>query len=373
MDLSVYNTSLDLCGVVDEISSLIWHRRFFKSGYFKLIAPATKNNAALLVKHNIIEKPDSVEIGYISSVVMTNDDSGEFITVTGNFLSGLLANRIILTPHDDFLSLIDCNIAASASSLRSIPNLYVNKNININSGFYAELYRSNLAVYSEAICMAYNFGLRVKFIHDNQKHLLLEAYYGTDRSILQKVNPQIVFSYEYDNLLSAKYQYSENNSYSTVYAKAVFDSAVECSGDVPSYIAGDDICGFERLEKALNIPAVTYTFDRQICTGFNGSSPVFTTVKVTAVNKTATLSVLQNEGDNNIAAPNETFTGKVFINEGYKSEYNLGDIVTVWHEKWNIALTVRITEITEVYENGSVSTLPVFGSPLPVISDLLKK
>ena len=77
MDISIYNTSLALCGVVDEISSLIWHRRFFKAGYFKLTAPATPNNTKLLIKHNIIEKNDSIETGFITSVVLTNDDNGE--------------------------------------------------------------------------------------------------------------------------------------------------------------------------------------------------------------------------------------------------------------------------------------------------------
>ena len=49
----------------------------------------------------------------------------------------------------------------------------------------------------------------------------------------------------------------------------------------------------------------------------------------------------------------------------YKTHYDLGDIVTVKKDDWGIQLDLRITEISEIYENGSIKILPTFGNPLP--------
>ena len=49
----------------------------------------------------------------------------------------------------------------------------------------------------------------------------------------------------------------------------------------------------------------------------------------------------------------------------YKKDYDLGDIVTIKKSDWGLNTTQRITEIQEVYEHGSTTIVPIFGSPLP--------
>jgi len=59
-----------------------------------------------------------------------------------------------------------------------------------------------------------------------------------------------------------------------------------------------------------------------------------------------------------------------FVNFAYKTDYDLGDIVTVEKKAWSIEMDKRITEIQEIYENGGFSIVPTFGSPLPEKVDL---
>ena len=47
---------MTLQGIVEKISSLIWTRRYWSCGEFKLLVPFTEEHARLLVKENIIIK-----------------------------------------------------------------------------------------------------------------------------------------------------------------------------------------------------------------------------------------------------------------------------------------------------------------------------
>lgn len=56
MELYVYSRDMTLQGIVEKISSLIWTRRYWSCGEFKLLVPFTEEHARLLVKENIIIK-----------------------------------------------------------------------------------------------------------------------------------------------------------------------------------------------------------------------------------------------------------------------------------------------------------------------------
>ena len=43
MELYIYDRDMILHGVIDEINSLIWTRRYWSAGEFKLLVPFTSN------------------------------------------------------------------------------------------------------------------------------------------------------------------------------------------------------------------------------------------------------------------------------------------------------------------------------------------
>ena len=54
MELYIYDRDMILHGVIDEINSLIWTRRYWSAGEFKLLVPFTSKHVSLLVKNKTL-------------------------------------------------------------------------------------------------------------------------------------------------------------------------------------------------------------------------------------------------------------------------------------------------------------------------------
>ncbi len=76
MELYVYNREMTLQGIVEKISSLIWTRRYWSCGEFKMLVPFTEEHAALLVKNNIIIKRGGKEAAEIKYIHITKNSQG---------------------------------------------------------------------------------------------------------------------------------------------------------------------------------------------------------------------------------------------------------------------------------------------------------
>jgi hypothetical protein len=57
----------------------------------------------------------------------------------------------------------------------------------------------------------------------------------------------------------------------------------------------------------------------------------------------------------------------------YKTDYDLGQIVTVHARRWGVSLTTRITEITESYDENGLSLDIVFGRGLLTLAQKLRE
>lgn len=49
----------------------------------------------------------------------------------------------------------------------------------------------------------------------------------------------------------------------------------------------------------------------------------------------------------------------------YKTDWDLGDIVTGQKTDWGVAMDQRITEVEEVFEGDAMSVTPTMGTPAP--------
>lgn len=376
MELNIYNADLEFVGIVEAYTSLLWVRKFFKAGAFELVAPATAENVALIKEHMLIEKAGSVEIGFIDGVSVTSDaDSQGVITATGFFLSGLLRRRIIFDAAggDGVFEVIGKQMGAACKN----PARQINRLVIDGSGadkitaVYSGQRFYNLAEYCEAVCMHDLFGLCVSLVHASEPYLLLSARFGADRSEAQDDNPHVTFSYEYDNLLNSEYQYSESGAANAVYGYSVAGNDVD--GVPPEYLHGDENAGINRMETAVEVNAVTDSYDYTYISDYTGEGdPVYTTEKRKRVNGAATLKLLRIETENGVRKINENITGGVYFDGGYKTEYDLGDIVTVLFSGRKTIQHLRIYEVTEFYDETGVKTEPTFGSPLRTIADFIK-
>ena len=96
MEINVYDTALTPLGIIDKISSLIWTRRYWQCGEFKLLVPFTEKHADLLQKGRLVMKRGGDEAAQIRYVNINKNSQGvEEIEVQGKMIACWLDKRIV--------------------------------------------------------------------------------------------------------------------------------------------------------------------------------------------------------------------------------------------------------------------------------------
>ena len=93
MYIYVYNKALELVGVTDQVTSLMWTKRFPLNDTFTAIFPASENNLKLIRPQAIIEMP-----GRYSGIITHRSLSGTkgVISVSGCSFDGMLDRKSVV-------------------------------------------------------------------------------------------------------------------------------------------------------------------------------------------------------------------------------------------------------------------------------------
>lgn len=355
MYLTIYSPDLSAIGAVDVIDTLIWVRRDTEYGSFELTAPANESNLEFLKKGNIIRKETDLEIAFINSIFIENSaDKGEIIKATGLFYCGVLKQKCVLTNALNLKSLIENNMRGL--SLINVDNAC--SSIIFSNDFTGK----NLGKCITALAKAQGFGFKT-LLNTTTHKIDFSIYYGVDRSIAQTTNPYVIFSDNFENLTACEYTDSDVGVVNTVYARCKVTAGVENPNDAPTYDITNGT-GTGIFEKYIEVDAVTYDVDVAV-----GE----TTIKKTYIDVAKSLAELTSAAEAELVPIQENFQGTVDFKHKYKSDYDLGDVVTVKNCKWNKSINQRITEVTEIYDNTSNAITPTFGNPARTILDILKK
>lgn len=353
MDLTVLSNTFEKQGIIDEIKSIIWHRKYHTAGIFQLTVPASENNLKLIQKQNIIHKPSADEAGVIDYFKIKEDENGiETIEVKGYFLTGLLARRVIPkqstfldTYRNTMHSVVNSN-AVDTTSKRVITGLRMpTLDTDTEKKQSLQVTGQNLLTYLEALSAARGIGFKILY---KRYYMEFCTYKGLNKSVEQSANPRVVFSEDYDNLTAIEYEYSESSKVTAAYV------AGEGEGLDRTIVEVDDgSTGWDRYE--------TYVDEKSS--------------REEEMTDDEYLEMLANKGWEVHAPIAENFSGSI-IESGttiYKKDWDLGDIVTVFSKRWNKKMSVRITEIEEVDEESGSKVVIYVGSTEPTIADILKK
>ena len=342
MELYIYNKSLDLIGLIDVFDSLRWRRRYFQPGEFELHLKYTAENMKLLEEDNIIARRDANEAGIIEGISIDKDD----FTVRGRFLSSLTERRIVMI-ETVLNTTAELAMRTIISNMNPIPFLELGEVKNYTEPVDLQVTYKNVCTTLTKIAQVSNIGYGVRFDRKN-KNLLFECYRGIDRSAAQNAYPRVIFSEEFENATDSKYSL-ETENYKTV---AVVGGEGEGTSRIIATVG--DATGLKRRELFVDAKDI----QRGDLTD----------------NEYKALLIQRGNEALAQAVKNETFESNVNLQSSlvYKSDFNLGDIVTCRNRDWNKVIDVRIAEIEEVYENGIITLTPTFGSPLPELKDILK-
>lgn len=368
MELYIYDTALTLQGVIDEMSSFIWIRRYWVAGEFKLLVPFTTLNGKLLVKDNLIMKRGDNEAAQISYITIKKNAYGmEEIEVQGKFVTAWLDKRIMLKPiittatsQNILYRIIAENLTATTDIKRALPLLEIETTPpDLQSGvinYTSEPFISCLLA-AETVAKAAKLGFEISTDIKAQKHTF-SVYKGRDLTAEQTAYRPCIFSNDFDNIYEQEYQNSIENLRSACYV-----GGEEKEGLQRQIVEVGTASGLERTELFINASDITQTYR-------DGDTDITMPLE-------QYIQMLKERGTKELEQYAETlnFSSKInaFSNLTYKQDFDIGDRVTCLDKRWGIKINVRITEITETYQQNKNDVDVTFGESLPTLFDKLNK
>ena len=341
----VADTSFTRIGCIDDYISLIWTTRYYEHGDFQIQVPITVENVNMLAIGNYILRDDNANVGIIEKVDLIYSETNErILTVSGRFATCILGRRIIAeqTVVSGAISscinqLITDAIINPAIIARKISN-FVLGNYTISTLIEAQYTGKNLYEVIAELALQYGFGFKVT-LNDNNE-FVFECYQGEDRSYNQNVNPYVIFSDEYDNLINSDYQ-------------------VDASGMITDVLAAGEGEGDQRRtiwvsndEEPTGLNRYEYYDDSRNTSSNEGE-----------ISDQDYMEQLAEDGRMDLTKYTVTFAGEAdSSNVVFGKNVNVGDLVTIENSILGLASTVRIIELIESVEpSGAYSIIPTFG------------
>ena len=370
--IEVRNQNREVIGIIDDFASVIWEVDYYGTGSFEIYTTASLVNINLLQMDNYVTRSDDDNIGVIENIrVEYNEESGKMIAATGRFAKSLLDRRIVyklasgssgkvsILPtvssgkvETAVRKLVDDHIINSIYPARNVSFIKlgelkgINKKIISENGLDSKKQTSygNLLEYTDEILQEYEMGSKMSMDRENLD-FVYNIYDGADRSRSNtQGNMPVIFSQDYDNLLSSTY---------------------ECStGSANTALIGGEGEGTERFCAMIGVNA-TGLNRKEIWVDASSQSKTY--MDENDVEQTYTdeeyVDMLQSAGKQQIALLSFTEQYDGDINVGnpqykYKTDYNIGDLVSIEDREIGIYLTARILTVIENQdENGYMITV----------------
>lgn len=349
MELLILDKNFDSSETLDIFESLIWTDRYFGYGDFELYMPANEKVLQLLPLGYYLYIRESEHLMIVEDREIDTDvEEGAHLKITGRSLESILERRIIWNQtvltgslQNGVKKLLDENVISPTDASRKIPNFIFKEStderitaLTIDAQYYGE----NLYDTIVDICKSENLGFKV--ILDG-KNMVFSLYMGIDRSYGQEVNPYVVFSPGFDNLLNSNYIESEK----TLKTIALVAGEGEGSNRKVTTVEKEAKIGLDRREVFIEATGVSSYVDGE------------------TISDDEYLKQLSQKGTEELAKNKTTisFEGEVDISSTYTfgDDYYIGDVVQVLNE-FGCQSRSRITEFIRSQDDTGIEYYPTF-------------
>lgn len=341
MDINVLDKNFELLGIVDTYTSLMWCKRYNEVGALDLQIEATNETLSLFKEGNYITRNDDETVYRIEAIELdTNEEKDNHLIIGAYDIKKILNQRIVYstevyntTVENVIRGLIHNNFINPADSSRAINNFALKDVKGLSDKTRTQITYDNVGEKITELCKAYNYGYKVTL---ENGIIYFDLYQGVNRSINQTDNPFVIFSPEYDNLVSSKY----NLDISEVKNVALIGG--EGEGSARKKVEVGSATGIDRFE---------------IFVDANGVSSEEGTIPASEY-----LEMLSENGKEQLAntSVSSSFEGVVDTNQyAYKKDFDLGDIVSLENE-YGIKVDARIVEIIETWDDTGYTIEPKF-------------
>lgn len=333
----VYDKGLNLLGIIDEFNSLQWTRRYFEAGEFELRVTPDQNNVKLLTKKdNILIRDNYTESAIIEGFDFEDNGDEVELTVSGRFLSSVFERRILQKTINFSGESINAMKTLINNATKICDNFELEQTQSVSKDIDFQCTYKNLYKYLVKISKYSLVGFRLVPNIEN-KVFIFETYEGVDRSSSQIENERYAFSDDQANIEKASLIYSSNTEYNF----ALVGGPGEGSSRKMKTVKKGNHTGFDLRE-------------------------IFVDSKSTEDNENIDNQLIA-EGENALTDETFSFGATATDIENYKVKWDLGDIVDIKNEDWNVISKQRIIEVKEIIEDGKKTITPGFGTPLPEV------
>ena len=346
MDFIITNQNFEKIYVLELFESILWIDKFNAPGTFEIYAPVTTNNLLYLTPNNYIISDISEHIMIIEDISLeSNSESGNKIKVVGRSLESILDRRIVwkqtnfhnATLNNTIAKLLNDAIVNPSIKDRKIDNFasytasedsYISK-IKVNHQYTGD----NLLEVIQSLCEEFSIGFKVTLDDSNQ--FVFSLYTGTNRSYNQSDNSYVIFSPDYENLISSNY----TDKMSVMKNIALVGG--EGTGTSRKFKTVGAKKGIDRRETFVNASDI--------------QKESLTNAKYYALLEKRGLATL-DEINRRVTFDCECDTTRSFV---YGRDFFMGDIVQVASE-YGIEAPLRVTEFTWSCSTNGIETYPTF-------------
>lgn len=355
MDIYVLGSKYEILSIMDVYNSLIWADRYNAAGDFELYTSLIGSIPDGLEIGAYLSIEDSKKFMIVESLEITsNVDEGPILKTTGRSLESILMRRVVAkyteiegSIQDGIEKILNENLIEPAIGDREIPGFTFKKSDDpVVIAAEIDTYFLGDTVYDAIVAMCEYADLGFRVLPDGEGGFVFELFSGVDYSYAQEERPWVVFSPEYDNLLSSNYYSSPMNMKTVGLVGGPGEDDIRPLAWVSGpYEAGS---GLERREVFVEATSAPITDE---ATGEPYEEPG-------KVEK-----ILQNEA--RIAMYNylnaEAFEGEADVTQQfhYGTDFSLGDIVQVENE-FGLQQSCRVSEIVLSDDSGGYIITPTF-------------
>ena len=347
MDITILNRNLIPIDIIDTYSSAIWTDRYNSNGDFEISVPASEEYIRNFKVGSYLTCDSSEHAMIVEKVqIKTDADNGDTIIISGRSVESILDRRIIWGQHtfdgdveEVIFKMLDICLGQLASPERRIENI---EHIPSNDSHIRTL-RINLQctgdnLYDVITKITKTFSIGFKMVIKDRK-FIFSLYNGKDYSEAQLINPYVIFSPHFDNMLNSNFM----EDISPLKTSALIGG--EGEGHERKYMElSSDVSGVDRREMFVDARDVSSRIDNDH------------NMSLEEYNKLLTQRGLERLTARKVGM---NFEGKIESSQlfVYGKDYNIGDIVQIENAYGCVAAS-RITEAVISYNSDGFSIYP---------------
>lgn len=380
-NLVVYNmleNKIEEEGLLQNYQSISYTVCFDDVGTFTLTIPFTQEDFNLLLPEENLEKIIYLDRDFQREVygicnkveVSTGQDDGDFITVSGNLIEGIMLNSVIqktvyFVSASYIQSFIDMNMSLEENSITRWKGLSLGINSDLKEFKIPEEYNfpgGTLSEFIHNLCVYSNTGYRVTKNEDNSFTLMLNDF--TDKTINQSENSPVLISTKFENLINSEFSINTESYKNVIIATAEYNNETLGKGSLTSTVTYD-----EYENDISNIPnnKIRASFESELDVDFSNATTIEQAKSI--LNQAAKQKLYEYGLVKSYECSQLAQSGTFFLNR----DYILGDKVTVYDDRLGLSMDAQVTEVTKNISQEGITYEPTFGYAQPTLNRILRQ